>query len=631
MAGRFGRFLEVVVREAKRKVYIGGSQRAYWGPSNIAHLAGVAIRVLAYGGPGAVMRKLRSVGERALARTDYASWAEDEAALEERRRPEILREAASLGWKPVVSILMVDREAPFASMRAAIDSIVAQVYPHWELCVVDDGSLNNDTRRVLDECAAGEPRIHVLHDHKNRSPFAAASSALAAARGEFVSLVGCDDLISPMALLELVRALNENPTLDMVYSDEDKIDAGGVRFEPFFKPDWSPDYLESCMYTTRLALYRKALVDQIGAFASELDGAQEYDLVLRLTERTDKIGHVPRVLNHRRATPGSIADPERHSGSRLPACTQALADHLARTGRRGTVNAAEHTGCYNVRWALPQEPRVSIIVPTAGGDRVVRGQTVNLVTRCVDRICTASTYKNFEIVIVDNGDLRPEVREALQRFDCRFITFAEPEFNISKKLNLGAMAARGEYLLLLNDDTEVITPDWMEAMLEQGLKPGVGVVGAKLLYEDGSIQHVGVTFHEGLPDHVRKHYPARDAGYYFSTVAVRNYLAVTGACMLTRAADFRDAGGYDEAYRDNYSDIDYCLKLRDRGLRTVYTPHAALYHYESVSRKFVGLQGEVDRFLARWKSLTLSDPYYNGEYLQTKPPDFSLNLRMRRL
>ena len=240
MPGPIGRFLKVVIRETNRKAYIGRNQRAYWGPSNVAHLVGVAIRVLARGGPGAVMRKLRSVGERALARSDYASWAEEEAAFEERRRPEMLRKAAQLSWKPVVSMLMVDSDLPIASMRAAIDSIVAQVYPHWELCVEDDGSLNDDLRRVLNEYEVRDPRIRMLRCRDNGSSSAAESPSLAAVRGEFVSLVSCDDLISPMALFELVLALNQNPTLDMVYSDEDKVDSGGVRFEPFFKPDWSP-------------------------------------------------------------------------------------------------------------------------------------------------------------------------------------------------------------------------------------------------------------------------------------------------------------------------------------------------------------------------------------------------------
>jgi GT2 family glycosyltransferase len=485
-------------------------------------------------------------------------------------------------------------------------------------------------RSVLNEYAALEPRIRLVFRDKNGDISAATNSALAIAQGEFISMMYHDDVIPPAALFEMVRALNCDPSLDMVYSDEDQIDTDGIRFEPFFKPDWSPDYLESCMYTAHLAVYRKALVDRIGGFRSEVNGAQDYDLVLRFTEQTNRIGHVARVLYHRRVTPGWTAASARQSSNSVSAGVRALAGRLARTGRIGEVQSSEYAGCFRVRWALPREPLVSIIIPTAGGDRMVRGRPVNLVTRCVGQIRAISTYKNYEIVIVDNGDLRFQVKEELRRFGCRFTTFTESEFNISKKLNLGAKVAKGEYLLLLNDDTEIITPDWIEAMLEQVLKPGVGVVGAKLLYENGTIQHVGVTHHEGLPDHVRKFFPANDPGYNFSTISVRNYLAVTGACMLTSASNYRDVDGYDEEYKVNYSDIDYCLKLRERGLRTVYTPHAELYHYESASRKFVASQEEIDRFLARWKALTASDPYYNGEYLQTKPPDFSLRLRSNR-
>ena len=629
--GPMRRLWNVLAREAGRKIFIGDKKRAFWGPIGIARLLRRAASVLAREGPGEVLHMLKGMGHRAFDRIDYAPWVDEQSTLDECRRDELLREVAQFARNPTISILMPTLDSRVAWLRQAIESVMAQIYPYWELCIADDASPNEEVRSVLKEYAAREPRIRLVFRDKNGRISSATNSALAMAQGEFVSLMDHEDLLEPVALFELVQALNRDPSLDMVYSDEGKIDAGGVPYEPFFKPDWSPDYLESCMYTAHLAVYRKTLVDRIGGFRSELNGAQDYDFVLRFSELTERIGHVARVLYHRRVMSTSSAASMQRRAYVVAAGVRALKERLARTGRRGTVQPSEYDGCFKVRWAPSREPLVSIIIPTAGGDRIVRGRHINLVTRCVGQIRANTTYRNYEIVIVDNGDLRFDVREELQRRGCRFITFSEPEFNISKKLNLGANMARGEFLLLLNDDTEIIAPDWIEAMLEQALKPGVGVVGAKLLYENGTIQHVGVVLREGLPDHVRKHFPGDDAGYYFSTASVRNYLAVTGACMLTSAREYQAVGGFNEAFKINYNDVDYCLKLRERGLRTIYTPHAELYHFEAASRVFAVSQEEIDRFSARWKAMTDPDPYYNGDCLQDSPPDFSLRLRSHRL
>jgi GT2 family glycosyltransferase len=305
---------------------------------------------------------------------------------------------------------------------------------------------------------------------------------------------------------------------------------------------------------------------------------------------------------------------------------KALEERLVRTGRKGSVTASKFAACFEVRSALPYTPLVSIVIPSAGKDRRIGRHVRNLLSHCLETLVELSTYRNYEIIVVDNGDLSEALQAVLVKRGCRQVTYKEAQFNISKKLNLGAGVAKGEYLLFLNDDIEVIKRDWIEAMLEQGTKAGVGVVGAKLLYENGTLQHVGVVHREGLPDHVRKHYPRSDPGYMFSTVSVRNYMAVTGACMLTKAELFRKAGGFDEEYKINYSDIDYCLKLREMGYRCVYTPHAELYHFESASRPAEVAQEEIERYRKNWGSVTKVDPYYNATYLQTSPPDFTLRL-----
>lgn len=575
--------------------------------------------------PGVLMR-LKQIAKRTFSGVSYAKWAAQQERQVAFAASRYRTKAEALSWQPKISILMPTFNSRIGWLREAIESVLAQYYPGWELCIADDASSDVSVRALLDEYQARDARIKTAYRATNGHISAATNTALELATGEFISLMDHDDLIPPHALVELVMRLNEDPSLDMVYSDEDKIDTRGQRFDPFFKPEWSPDYLECCMYTAHLALYRKALVDRIGGFRSEYDGAQDYDFVLRFTEHTNRVGHVPLVLYHWRAMPGSTAASMEYKSYVVEAGYRALRGRLARTGRSGVVRSSRFAACFEMCTDLPRRPSVSIVIPTAGGDRIVRGTRVNLVSRCVEKIRAASTYPNYEIVIVDNGDLRPSVRDILLQAQCRLVTFSEREFNISKKLNLGAAVAQGEYLLLLNDDTEVISPKWMESLLEQALKPGVGVVGAKLLYENDTIQHAGVAHHRGLPDHVRKHFPCDDAGYYFSTASVKNYLAVTGACMLTSGANFRRVGGFDEAFRVNYSDIDYCLRLGQIGLRTIYTPHAELYHYESASRDAGVPQEEIHLFLTRWRSVTMRDPYYNGNFLQTSPPDFSLHL-----
>lgn len=596
----------------------------------LLRLAKAAVRVFRSEGFGEVLRRAEVVMARLPSRRTYAKWARAQDAILSANRQRILERQAALQLQARISILMPVYNTPEKWLREALDSVLAQLYWNWELCVADDASTAPHVRATLESYRARDPRIKIEYRPNNGHISAATNSALALASGDFIALMDHDDLISADALFELVSKLNEDATVDMVYSDEDKFDAKGRRFDPAFKPDWSPDYLESCMYTAHLAMYRKTIVDKVGGFRPGFEGAQDYDFVLRFTEMTDRIAHVPRILYHWRAMPGSTAMSMYDKEYVMSAGARALQDRLARTGRHGAVRQSRFASCFDVRVNLEQRPLVSIVIPTAGRERPLRGRNVNLVTHCVERIRSLSTYPEYEIVIVDNGDLGHEVRDGLSASGCRLLTFGEPEFNISRKLNLGASIARGPYLLFLNDDIEVVSKDWIEALLEQGTKPGVGVVGAKLLYENDTLQHVGVAHYRGLPDHVRKHYSRNDAGYMFSTVSVRNYMAVSGACMLTPTALFRELTGFDDAYKVNYGDIDYCLKARVRGYRTVYTPHAELYHFESGSRLAEVARDEIELYLGRWKVVTARDPYYNTDYLRPSPPDFSLWLSAGR-
>lgn len=596
------------------------------GQHELLRLILAAVRVFFAEGLAEVLRRAKVVLTRIPQRRAYARWARTHDSLSEPQRQSIRERQAALPLRPRISILMPVYNTHDKWLREALDSVIAQLYPNWELCIADDASTQPHVRATLEEYRAHELRIKVVYRSSNGHIAEATNSALALASGEFISLMDHDDVIPGHALYELVAKLNEDPSADMIYSDEDKIDSKGRRFDPGFKPDWSPDYLESCMYTAHLAIYRSAVAEKVGGFKPGYDGAQDYDFVLRFTETSDRIAHVPRVLYHWRAIPGSTASSMYDKRYVVPAGISALRDRLEHTGRRGSVSQSRYPSCFDVRIDLAEHPPVSIVIPTAGGERKVRGRTVSLVARCVERIRCFSTYPDCEIVIVENGDLNEAVRTFLVASGCRLVTYGEPEFNISKKLNLGASIAHGRYLLFIKDGTEAVRPDWIEALLEQGTKPGVGAVGAKLLCEDGTLHHVGIVHHQGLPDHVRKRFPRNDPGYMFSTISVRNYLAVSGACMLTRSDLFHKVSGFHEAYKVNYGDIDYCLKLRELGYRAVYTPHAELYNFETASRPAVVARQEMELYLQRWKTITARDPYYNANYFRTSPPDFSLRL-----
>jgi O-antigen biosynthesis protein len=307
----------------------------------------------------------------------------------------------------------------------------------------------------------------------------------------------------------------------------------------------------------------------------------------------------------------------------IDAAVRALEERVKRTGKLGWVRPNFYKGCFDVRREIDGNPKVSLLIPSAGRDSEVRGEVVDLLANCIDSIRALSTYRNFEIIVIHNGDLRAETLNRINRHKVCLVHYDEPVFNISKKLNLGAKHATGDYLITLNDDIEVISTDWIEAMLSVGQNPEVGVVGAKLYFEDGKIQHVGVAFWQGLPDHIRRGFGRADPGHFFSSVGQRNYLAVTGACALTRRSVFDAVGGYDELFAVNYNDVDYCLKAYRAGFRIVYTPLAQLYHFESRNRPRTVAASEIELFQERWGEFLKYDPYYSP-YFDSHPPNFEL-------
>lgn len=555
---------------------------------------------------------------------DYRAWI-DRVEAPDKPSPEAMRAAiAGFRHRPRISIVMPVYDTPKVWLDAAITSVLAQGYEDWELCLCDDNSSAPHVAPTLAALAANDPRVRLHRRSANGRISAATNDALALASGDYLTLMDHDDAIPDNALFEFVRALNADPTIDFIYSDEDKISVDGVRYEPFFKPDWSPEYLESCMYTAHLALYRMDLVRRVGGFRDACNGAQDYDFVLRYAEHARNVRHIPKVLYHWRAIPGSTAQAMDNKDYVIAAAVRALEDRARRTGALDFVRPTAYAGSFALRRGLSERPLVSVVIPSAGRDSTVRGRSVDLLAACLASVRGTSTYGAIEVVVVDNGDLRPGTRAALERHGARSVTYAEPGFNVAAKMNLGARAATGGVLVFLNDDVEVISPDWIEAMLSTLQIPGVGAVGAKLLFETGELQHVGVSVLDATPDHVRRGYPGDDPGYFFSTVASRNYLAVTGACLMVAAETFRAVGGFDEGFAVNYNDVDLCLKVQASGGRIVYCAQAALYHYESRNRARVVDPAEQARFRERWGSRLPRDPYY-GEWFQAVPPTFALD------
>lgn len=535
---------------------------------------------------------------------------------------EMARSVATMKSHPVFSIVVPVYDVDEEWLRAFVGSVRAQVYPHWELCLADDCSTKQWIRPALDEFAASDERIKVTFRKENGRISAATNTALELATGEFICLMDNDDEIAPNALYEFARLLNENPSLDMIYSDEDKLSLDGERYEPFFKPDWSPEALEGCMYTAHFACYRTKLVRKIKGFRSECDGAQDYDFVLRFTELTDRIAHIPKVLYHWRAIPGSTAKSMEAKDYVLDSALRALTERAERMYGGGTATLGKYHGSFEVRCAVKGKPLVSVVIPSAGRDATIRGKTVDLLPNVVRSIHEKNTYKKFEIIIVDNGDLRAETKKALEPYDCRFVTFTG-EFNVAEKMNMGAAIAKGKHLLFMNDDIEVLAEDWMECMLQLSQRKGVGAVGGKLFFENGTLQHVGVGFCRGLPDHINRELPGESPGHFFSNVANRNYTAVTGAVLMMKRAVFEDVGGFDERFRINYNDVDLCAKVREAGLRVVFAAGAELHHFESISRARTVAADEIALFLEKWGKYAEYDPYYSSNFA-SQPPVFQL-------
>jgi GT2 family glycosyltransferase len=543
----------------------------------------------------------------------YQRWVATHT-LDQDALARLRADIAALPSPPRFSVVMPVYNTDPQWLRAAIDSVRAQVYPHWELCIADDASTSQATVRCLAEYA-GDPRIRMMRRSTNGHISAASNDALALATGDYIALLDHDDELSPDALAEMALAVGAHPDADILYSDEDKKTTDGERCDPFFKPDWSPEHFLGQMYTCHLTVMRRSLVNEVGGFRVGFEGTQDYDLWLRMISRTSRVHHVPKVLYHWRKIPGSAAGEVDAKTYALENTKRALQEYADRNGLDADVIPGLALGHFRVKRRIKDPRDVTICIPSAGRMAELRGRQVDLLPHAVRRIVEQTTWQHYRILIADNGDLRPETIAALEGLPHRRITYPLPDgpFNFSRKIDFLVDRCETEYLVVFNDDIEMITPDWIEGLLEYAQNPAIGAVGCKLRFPDGRLQHVGVvTGVNGVAAHLFHQAPGDSPGWNGGAITPRNYSVVTGAVMMTKKSIWDRVGGFDPAMRIDFNDVDYCLKVREAGYRMVYTPFVEAYHHESAS---FGVRqqnpDDIRNMEARWGDALRRDPYYN--------------------
>jgi len=511
-------------------------------------------------------------------------------------------------YKPLISLVMPTYNTPIQYLETAIRSVQRQYYPCWELCICDDGSTNTKTRDTLR--AINNARIKIIFLEQNEGISTATNEAVKIANGEFIAFLDHDDELTPDALFEMVRLLNEKPDLDAIYSDQDKINQKGKQCEPFFKPDWSPEYMRSVMYAGHLLMLRRELFKQVGGSAPGFDGVQDYELMLRVSEQTKKISHIPKILYHWRMTPGSIALGINEKGAKIERLqVKAVNAHLERL--KLNAEALQHPTHRHRVIVRPKPrvdyPKISVII--------VSQDASEHIAHCLESIFGCTTYPNYEVVVVHNKSTNPMSIKTPGKYPIRIVAF-DQAFNTSFASNLGAQSASGDIIVLLNNDTKIVTADWLEQMLFFLDDPDVAVVGPMLLFPDKTVHHAGsVLGLHGTANNIMRGHPSTSDGYAGSLSCPRNVSAVTSACMMVRRMDYLNSGGFLEYYVTQYQDVDLCLRFLSAGKRIVYVPYAVLIQPEDTTHNED--YDHLDRalFMDTWDELIArGDPYHNPNF-----------------
>ena len=546
----------------------------------------------------------------------YEAYVPDEAALEKQRHHHF-------EYSPLISVAVPAYRTPEKFLAQMIDSLLAQTYGNWELCIANGSPEDSAMKKVLEEYTKKDSRIRVSELTENKGIAGNTNAALEMTQGEFVGLLDHDDLLAPNALYEIVRALDEDRNLDAVYTDEDKVTTElDEHFQPHLKPDFNLDLLRSNNYICHFFVVRRSIVQKVGGFCQEFDGAQDHDFIFRCIETAEKVGHIPEILYHWRTHKASTADNPASKMYAFDAGKRAIEAHLKRTGTEGIVSHTPDLGFFRVKYPVQGQPLVSVIIPNKDEKETLKA--------CIDSIREKTEYPNYEIIIVENNSTTDEIfqyyKELSQDPRIRLLRWKK-EFNYSAINNYGVRHANGEYLLFLNNDVTVITPGWIKELLGVCQRPEVGAAGVKLIYPDNTIQHAGCVIGlGGIAGHMFVDMPANRTGYLHKASILQDMSAVTAACMMMKRTAFEEAGGFTEKLSVAFNDVDLCLKVRKNHKLIVYDPYVQLYHMESKTRgaednkeKVRRFQEEIEYMRCQWIDiLKKGDPYYNKNLSLTK-------------
>lgn len=520
-------------------------------------------------------------------------------------------------YGPKISIIVPAYKTPEAFLRQLMDSLLAQTYANWELCIANASPEDASMEYVLKEYAKKDSRILWKKLEENKGIAENTNEAFAMATGEFAGLLDHDDLLAPNALYEVAKALETEPDIDVLYTDEDKVRGDEVleHFQPHLKPDFNIDLLRSNNYICHFFIVRKSLLEKTGGFRREYDGAQDYDFIFRCTQAAGKIHHIPEILYHWRTHQSSTADNPESKLYAFEAGKRAIEENLRQNGLIGEVSHTKDYGFYRVKYPVQGEPLVSIIIPNKDAKEDLE--------KCIQSILEKSSYTNYEILIVENNSTGEEIfsyyKELSENSRIRLLRWKR-EFNYSAINNYGAKKAKGDYLLFLNNDTEVISPDWIEEMLGFCQRPDTGIVGARLYFGNNTVQHAGTVIGiGGIAGHMFTDMPRERSGYMHKAAIIQDLSAVTAACMMVKRQVFDEVQGFEEQLSVAFNDVDFCLRVREKQYLVVYDPYVELYHYESKSRgaedskeKVHRFQSEIEFMRCRWETLLKKgDPYYN--------------------
>lgn len=520
-------------------------------------------------------------------------------------------------YGPKISIIVPAYKTPEAFLRQMMDSLLAQTYANWELCIANASPEDASMEYVLKEYAKKDSRILWKKLEENKGIAENTNEAFAMATGEFAGLLDHDDLLAPNALYEVAKVLETEPDIDVLYTDEDKVRGDEVleHFQPHLKPDFNIDLLRSNNYICHFFVVRKSLLEKTGGFRREYDGAQDYDFIFRCTQAAGKIHHIPEILYHWRTHQSSTADNPESKLYAFEAGKRAIEENLRQNGLIGEVSHTKDYGFYRVKYPVQGEPLVSIIIPNKDAKEDLE--------KCIQSILEKSSYTNYEILIVENNSTGEEIfsyyKELSENSRIRLLRWKR-EFNYSAINNYGAKKAKGDYLLFLNNDTEVISPDWIEEMLGFCQRPDTGIVGARLYFGNNTVQHAGTVIGiGGIAGHMFTDMPRERSGYMHKAAIIQDLSAVTAACMMVKRQVFDEVQGFEEQLSVAFNDVDFCLRVREKQYLVVYDPYVELYHYESKSRgaedskeKVHRFQSEIEFMRCRWETLLKKgDPYYN--------------------